>query len=64
MHVVPDFARSFWVGDEPVQGPLGTVLRGPMYVAWEGPRAPRHTRQHLATVPPASTISARRSPEA
>jgi pimeloyl-ACP methyl ester carboxylesterase len=29
---------SFWVGvSDRVQGPLGTVLRGPMYVEWEAP---------------------------
>jgi pimeloyl-ACP methyl ester carboxylesterase len=29
---------SFWVGvEDRVDGPLGTVLRGPMYVAWEAP---------------------------
>jgi pimeloyl-ACP methyl ester carboxylesterase len=28
---------SFWVGIEPVQTTLGTVLRGPMYVEWEAP---------------------------
>jgi acetyl esterase/lipase len=27
----------FWVGIEPVAQPLGTVLRGPMYVHWEQP---------------------------
>lgn len=32
---------SFWVGvSERVQGPLGTVLRGPMYVEWESPAEP------------------------
>ena len=31
---------SFWVGGEPVQGPLGTVLRGPMYVEWDAPAEP------------------------
>ncbi len=28
---------SFWVGIDPVPGPLGTVMRGPMYVEWEAP---------------------------
>lgn len=29
---------SFWVGvSDQVDGPLGTVLRGPMYVEWEAP---------------------------
>ena len=29
---------SFWVGvEDRVEGPLGTVLRGPMYVEWEAP---------------------------
>ena len=29
---------SFWVGvSDRVDGPLGTVLRGPMYVEWEAP---------------------------
>ena len=29
---------SFWVGvSDRVEGPLGTVLRGPMYVEWEAP---------------------------
>jgi pimeloyl-ACP methyl ester carboxylesterase len=27
----------FWVGIDPVAQPLGTVLRGPMYVLWEQP---------------------------
>jgi hypothetical protein len=25
---------AFWVGIEPVPGPLGTVTRGPMFVEW------------------------------
>ncbi len=32
---------AFWVGLEPVQGPLGTVMRGPMFVEWEAPSDPR-----------------------
>ena len=33
---------SFWVGlSDRADGPLGTVLRGPMYVAWEAPAEPR-----------------------
>jgi len=32
---------SFWVGvSDRVAGPLGTVLRGPMYVEWEAPSDP------------------------
>ena len=35
---------AFWIAGERHQGPLGAVLRGPMYVEWEapanGPRAP------------------------
>jgi pimeloyl-ACP methyl ester carboxylesterase len=32
---------SFWVGvSDRVEGPLGTVLRGPMYVEWEAPASP------------------------
>ncbi|MBV9336589.1 MAG: alpha/beta fold hydrolase [Solirubrobacterales bacterium] len=32
---------SFWVGlSDRLDGPLGTVLRGPMYVAWEAPAEP------------------------
>ncbi|HEY4828198.1 MAG TPA: alpha/beta fold hydrolase [Solirubrobacteraceae bacterium] len=32
---------SFWVGcSDRVEGPLGTVLRGPMYVEWEAPANP------------------------
>jgi len=32
---------SFWVGvSDRVEGPLGTVLRGPMYVEWESPESP------------------------
>jgi pimeloyl-ACP methyl ester carboxylesterase len=31
---------SFWVGLEPVPGPLGTVMRGPMFVEWEAPPDP------------------------
>jgi pimeloyl-ACP methyl ester carboxylesterase len=32
---------SFWVGvSDRVDGPLGTVLRGPMYVEWEAPASP------------------------
>jgi len=32
---------SFWVGvEDRVEGPLGTVPRGPMYVAWEAPADP------------------------
>jgi pimeloyl-ACP methyl ester carboxylesterase len=32
---------SFWVGvSDRVEGPLGTVLRGPMYVEWEAPAEP------------------------
>jgi pimeloyl-ACP methyl ester carboxylesterase len=32
---------SFWVGvSDRVEGPLGTVLRGPMYVSWEAPPDP------------------------
>jgi pimeloyl-ACP methyl ester carboxylesterase len=31
---------SFWVGIEPVPGPLGTVMRGPMFVEWEQPENP------------------------
>lgn len=32
---------SFWVGvSDRVDGPLGTVLRGPMYVEWEAPADP------------------------
>lgn len=27
----------FWVGDERVERPFGTVARGPMFVAWEAP---------------------------
>lgn len=32
---------AFWVGTEPVPGPLGTVMRGPMFVEWEAPADPR-----------------------
>ncbi|MER6266605.1 alpha/beta hydrolase [Streptomyces sp900105755] len=32
---------SFWVGGERVEGPLGTVLRGPMYVEWYEPEERR-----------------------
>src|SRR5580704_8004542 len=32
---------SFWVGLEPVPGPLGTVMRGPMFVDWEAPAEPQ-----------------------
>ena len=32
---------SFWVGMEPVAGPLGTVMRGPMFVEWEAPADPQ-----------------------
>ena len=32
---------SFWVGIEPVAGPVGTVMRGPMFVEWEAPADPR-----------------------
>ena len=32
---------SFWVGIEPVPGPLGTVMRGPMFVEWEAPADPQ-----------------------
>jgi pimeloyl-ACP methyl ester carboxylesterase len=32
---------AFWVGLEPFQGPLGTVMRGPMFVEWEAPVEPR-----------------------
>jgi pimeloyl-ACP methyl ester carboxylesterase len=28
---------SFWITGEPVEGALGTVQRGPMYVEWEAP---------------------------
>lgn len=31
---------SFWVGLDPVPGPLGTVMRGPMFVEWEAPADP------------------------
>lgn len=31
---------AFWVGIEPVKGPLGTVMRGPMFVEWEQPENP------------------------
>lgn len=32
---------SFWVGvEDRVDGPLGTVIRGPMYVEWEAPAEP------------------------
>lgn len=32
---------SFWItGGERVDGPLGTVMRGPMYVEWESPAEP------------------------
>jgi pimeloyl-ACP methyl ester carboxylesterase len=32
---------SFWIGvSDRVNGPLGTVLRGPMYVEWEAPELP------------------------
>ena len=32
---------SFWVGvSDRLDGPLGTVLRGPMYVEWEAPESP------------------------
>jgi pimeloyl-ACP methyl ester carboxylesterase len=31
---------SFWVGIDPVEGPFGTVLRGPMFVQWEQPADP------------------------
>jgi pimeloyl-ACP methyl ester carboxylesterase len=31
---------AFWVGIEPVAGPLGTVMRGPMFVEWEAPPEP------------------------
>ncbi|HEV3391062.1 MAG TPA: alpha/beta hydrolase [Solirubrobacteraceae bacterium] len=31
---------SFWITGEPVDGPLGTVQRGPMYVEWEAPAEP------------------------
>jgi pimeloyl-ACP methyl ester carboxylesterase len=31
---------SFWVGMEPVKGPLGTAMRGPMFVEWEAPAQP------------------------
>ena len=36
---------SFWVGIEPVQGPLGTVMRGPMFVEWEAPADPGPARR-------------------
>lgn len=32
---------SFWVGFDRVDGPLGSVLRGPLYVEWEAPAEPR-----------------------
>ncbi len=32
---------SFWVGLEPISGPVGTVMRGPMFVEWEAPADPR-----------------------
>ncbi|MBV9197819.1 MAG: alpha/beta fold hydrolase [Solirubrobacterales bacterium] len=32
---------AFWVGIEPFPGPLGTVMRGPMFVEWEAPAEPR-----------------------
>ncbi len=31
---------SFWITGERVDGPLGSVLRGPMYVEWEAPAEP------------------------
>lgn len=31
---------AFWVGMEPFKGPLGTVMRGPMFVEWEAPAEP------------------------
>jgi pimeloyl-ACP methyl ester carboxylesterase len=31
---------AFWVGMDPVPGPLGTVMKGPMFVEWEAPEDP------------------------
>lgn len=31
---------SFWITGELIEGPLGTVQRGPMYVEWESPAEP------------------------
>ena len=31
---------AFWVGLEPFNGALGTVMRGPMFVEWEAPAEP------------------------
>ena len=31
---------SFWITGERAPGPLGTVMRGPMYVEWESPAEP------------------------
>jgi hypothetical protein len=31
---------GFWVGMEPVKGPLGMVMRGPLFVEWEAPAQP------------------------
>jgi pimeloyl-ACP methyl ester carboxylesterase len=31
---------SFWITGDRVDGPLGSVLRGPMYVEWESPAEP------------------------
>ncbi len=31
---------SFWVGLERLEGPLGTVMRGPLFVEWEAPEDP------------------------
>jgi pimeloyl-ACP methyl ester carboxylesterase len=35
---------AFWVGLEPFKGPLGTVMRGPMFVEWEAPAEPNSGR--------------------
>lgn len=42
-HGEPTTSRrgAFWVGLDPVAGPAGTVMRGPMFVEWEAPVDPR-----------------------
>jgi pimeloyl-ACP methyl ester carboxylesterase len=42
--VVPVTSRrgSFWITGERVRTPVGTVPRGPMYVAWEAPAGAAH----------------------
>ena len=38
--VIASRRGSFWITGEPVDGPLGVIQRGPMFVEWESPAEP------------------------